>query len=171
MFNELANLNNETLIVVSHAIFAEWNSHFIVKERLPKKLKEIVSSFIKRYSEDEYKELLDEYINKRINDEISIESSKAGQEFLDKLSESNYSIPINNRKKRENSRKYTNTARSRKNSLFPVHRSRMKSIKVRGRRRYRWIEKNTLKRCSRSSMSNQRRSANYTRPSKARIGS
>jgi len=150
MFNELKNLSNEELVAVSHAIFAEWNSHFIVKERLPKKLREVTSLFIKRYSEEKYKVLLVEYINKRINDEISIDSSKAGQEFLDKLSESNYSIPNNNREKRENSRKHPNATRSRKNSLFSVHYRTMRSINAKGRKRYGWLEKNTLKRYSRS---------------------
>ena len=150
MFNELKNLSNEELIAVGHAIFAEWNSHFIVKERLPKKLREIASLFIKRYSEDEYKELLDEYINTRINDEISIDSSKAGQEFLDKLSENNYSIPKDNRKKRENNRKHLNATHSRKNSLFSMHYRTMRSINAKRRKRYGWLEKNTLKRYSRS---------------------
>jgi len=83
MFEELNSLNYKDFVTVCHEIFAHWNNEIAYSS--PKNLSEIVFNFLSKYSGNEHKEALVDYVKERTLHESSLVPTKAGQEFLQNI--------------------------------------------------------------------------------------
>ena len=85
MFEKLASLTYDDLISVCHGIFASWRTYPGIAFRLPDNLSQIALEFSETHSELEYKELLINYVNERINKEVKPELRLSGERFLESI--------------------------------------------------------------------------------------